>query len=248
MEIVIVDDEPLARDRLQRMLQDDERFNVVGEAADGEAAFAAVMRYDPDIILLDISMPGQSGLQIAERLSQLDEPPAIVFCTAHDKHALEAFSVNAADYLLKPVRKEKLLQSLTKAMSLNKAQKSSLRNEPSQLDVISKTRSNISAKTRRGVELIDLDSIYYFAADQKYVTVYHEAGETLIDDTLKELEHEFKRKFVRVHRNALVALERIEAMAKNIDGQFEVRLKGTDDRPTVSRRHVSALKELLTSL
>jgi two-component system response regulator AlgR len=248
VEIVIVDDESLARDRLQRMLQDDDNYRVVGQAADGESAFDAVMKYDPDIILLDISMPGESGLQVAERLSELDDPPAIIFCTAYDEHALEAFAVNAIDYLVKPVRKEKLLQSLAKAVSLNKAQKTSLRDLPKKADKEQSTRSNISAKTRRGVELIDINTIYYFAADQKYVTVYHEAGETLIDDTLKELEQEFSSRFVRVHRNALLAIDRIEAMAKNSDGQFEVRLRGADTKPIVSRRHVGALKGLLTSL
>ncbi|MEC8427252.1 MAG: LytTR family DNA-binding domain-containing protein, partial [Pseudomonadota bacterium] len=127
--------------------------------------------------------------------------------------------------------------------SLNKAQRSLLQEAENDSG-----RAHISAKTRRGVELISVDSVFYFAADHKYVTVYHEEGETLIDDTLKDLEKEFPQRFVRIHRNALVALNRIEAMEKNLDGQFEVRLSGTEHRPIVSRRHVSALKELLTRL
>lgn len=202
------------------------------------------MQHDPDIILLDISMPGESGIELAQQLANLDDPPAIIFCTAYDQHALEAFSVNAKDYLLKPVRKDDLFASLDKVSSLNKAQRALLAESDQKLE----GRGHISAKTRRGVELIDLDKIFYFAADHKYVTVYHEDGETLVDDTLKDLETEFGNRFVRIHRNALVAVSRIEAMEKNIEGQFEVKLTGTELRPVVSRRHVGGLKDLLTSL
>ena len=243
MDILIVDDETLARYRLRRLLEGNRSYRVTAEAANAEEALDQVLAADPDIVLLDISMPGESGLELAQRLGDLEDPPAIIFCTAYDQHALEAFAVNAKDYLLKPVRQEKLLQSLDKVSSLNKAQRSLLREADNDSG-----RAHISAKTRRGVELISIDSVFYFAADHKYVTVYHEEGETLIDDTLKDLEKEFPQRFVRIHRNALVALNRIEAMEKNLDGQFEVRLTGTEYRPVVSRRHVSALKELLTRL
>lgn len=240
MDIIIVDDELLARDRLARMLADEPDYRVVAQAATAEEAMTAVMEHDPDIVLLDIHMPGDSGLQAAERIAQLEDSPAVVFCTAHDQHALDAFGVNAVDYLLKPVRKEKLLQALNKAQSLNRAQRQQL-NQNSERS----GRAYISARTRRGVELIPIEHIYFFAADHKYVTVHHQDGETLIDDTLKELEEELGERFVRVHRNALVALNRIQAMEKSDGGQFVLRLSGTDHRPLVSRRHVSGLRETL---
>lgn len=240
MDIIIVDDELLARDRLARMLADEPNYRVVAQAATTEEAMTAVMAHDPDIVLLDIHMPGDSGLQAAERIAQLEDSPAVVFCTAHDQHALDAFGVNAVDYLLKPVRKEKLLQALSKAQSLNRAQRQQVDRQSERSG-----RAHISARTRRGVELIPIEHIYYFAADHKYVTVHHQAGETLIDDTLKELEEELGERFVRVHRNALVALNRIQAMEKSDGGQFVVRLSGTDHRPLVSRRHVSGLRETL---
>jgi len=241
MDIVIVDDEPLARARLARMLADYEGGNLVAEAASGEDALTAVMRYDPDVVLLDIHMPGDSGLAIAQQLLALEDPPAVIFCTAHQQHALQAFAVNAVDYLLKPVRKEKLFAALDQTQMLNKAQRSGLKSEA----VSSKGRSHVSAKTRRGVELIALDHILFFSADQKYVTVYHSGGETLIDDTLKELEEELGESFARIHRNALVSVGVVEALEKNSEGQFELRLKGSDLRPGVSRRHVSGLRLLL---
>jgi len=243
MDIVIVDDEPLARDRLQRMLDEDTDCRVVAQAANAEQALAAVMLHDPDIVLLDIHMPGDDGLQAARQLAALDDPPAVIFCTAYDQHALDAFAVNAVDYLLKPVRKDKLQAALLKAQGLNKAQRSSL-----QTMSTASGRAHISARTRRGMELIPLDRVFYFVADHKYVTAYHRDGETLIDDTLKELEEELGSHFVRVHRNCLVALKCVEAMEKNAAGNFVLRLAGTDERPQVSRRHVSALRELLSTL
>jgi two-component system response regulator AlgR len=244
MDIVIVDDEPLARDRLQRMLEGYPAGSVVAQAANGQEALAVVERYDPDVVLLDIHMPGDSGLAVAQQLLALEDPPAVIFCTAHQQHALQAFAVNAVDYLLKPVRKEKLFAALDKVQTLNKAQRSGLKREA----LSSKGRSHISAKTRRGVELLALDHILFFSADQKYVTVYHRGGETLLDDTLKELEDELGGSFVRIHRNALASLGMIEALEKNNAGQFELRLKGSELRPVVSRRHVSGLRALLEQI
>lgn len=243
MDILIVDDEALARQRLLRMVEKIDGFCVVAEADNADDALAAITRNDPDIVLLDIRMPGRDGLSLAQDIAELEDAPAVIFCTAFDQYALDAFGTNAVGYLLKPVKAEQLLQVLEKAQKLNKiqrvaAQKNSKPKSETQ-------RTHITAKTRRGVELIPLDDVRYFLADHKYVTVYHRAGEHLLDETLKELEEEFGARFVRVHRNSLVSVKHIEALERNAQGQYQVRLADTELRPVISRRHVSDLKELL---
>jgi len=242
--MLIVDDEPLARQRLIRMIDRFEDYEVVGEASNGIEAVAAVDRYDPDIVLLDVRMPGEDGLEAARKISQMPEPPAVIFCTAYDEYALEAFNTLAVGYLLKPVQEKQLIEALEKAQRLNKVQ----RNIAAGNQEVDGQRQNIAAKTRRGVELIPIGTVHCFIADQKYVTVKHGLGETLIDDTLKDLEQEFPGRFLRVHRNALVAVEEIIALEKASSGQFELRLRSTDFRPTVSRRHVASVRELLSRL
>ncbi|TVZ37197.1 LytTR family two component transcriptional regulator [Alteromonadaceae bacterium 2753L.S.0a.02] len=244
MHMLIVDDEPLARQRLKRMIENMEGYEVVGEAGNGTEAVAAVDKFDPDVVLLDVRMPGEDGLEAARKISEMPEPPAVIFCTAYDEYALEAFNTLAVGYLLKPVQEKQLLETLQKATKLNKVQKNAVVAESAPEG----QRQNITAKTRKGMELIPISSIQCFIADQKYVTVRHSSGETLIDDTLKELEQEFPDRFVRVHRNALVAIAEIEAMERNSSGQFELRLKSVDYRPVVSRRHVANVRELLSRL
>lgn len=243
MDILIVDDEALARQRLLRMVEKIDGFSVVAEADNAEDALVAITQHDPDIVLLDIRMPGRDGLSLAQDIAELEDAPAVIFCTAFDQYALDAFGTNAVGYLLKPVKAEQLLQVLEKAQKLNKIQRVAAQkdNKPK-----SETqRTHITAKTRRGVELIPLDDVRYFLADHKYVTVYHRAGEHLLDETLKELEEEFGARFVRVHRNSLVSVKHIEALERNAQGQYQVRLADTELRPVISRRHVSDLKELL---
>lgn len=245
MDVLIVDDEILARQRLARMVEKIEGFNVVGEAGDADQAFAAVLEQDPDVVLLDIRMPGKDGLNLAQEISALDDPPAIIFCTAFDQYALEAFGTNAVGYLLKPVKAEQLLQVLDKASRLNKIQRQAAEQKlPPKQD----GRNHISAKTRRGVELIPLEDVRYFIADHKYVTVFHLQGEHLLDETLKELEEEFGNRFLRIHRNALISVKHIEAIERNSQGQYQVRLSGCTQKPLVSRRHVGGVKEFMKGI
>ncbi len=242
MEILIVDDEPLARQRLARMIEKLEEHHLVGEAEDAESALAAIDEHDPDVVLLDVRMPGKDGLALAHEISALECPPAIIFCTAFDQYALDAFGTSAVGYLLKPIKAEQLQEALAKAQKLNKVQLAVV--QPTTSDPKT-TRTHISAKTRRGIELIPLEDVRYFVADHKYVTVFHRNGEHLLDETLKELEEEFAPRFIRIHRNALVSVKHIEAIERATQGQHQIRLADTDQRPIISRRHVSSVKELL---
>ena len=244
MDLLIVDDEPLARARLRRLVDELADFEVIAEASDGEEAMAAIEEHDPAVVLLDVRMPGEDGITVAKRIAKLDHAPAIIFCTAYDEYALDAFGTDAVGYLLKPVQQEDLQTVLDKAVKLNRLQLEAMKETPAK----AAGRQHISAKTRRGVELISLVDVRFFIADQKYVTVHHLGGETLIDDTLKDLEEEFAGQFIRVHRNSLVAIEYIEAMERSSDGHFKLRLTGLETKPVVSRRHVPQLKELLAKL
>jgi two-component system response regulator AlgR len=242
MKVLIVDDEKLARDRISRMLADVDGYDVVGEAGHGMEAIEQCQRAQPDVVLLDIRMPGMDGLEAARHLMQMEEPPAVVFCTAYEEHAIEAFNVQAVGYLLKPVRREDLVNVLRSAKRANKAQLAALMEQDGD------RRSHISARTRRGIELIPIDEVRFFQADQKYVTVRHGEGELLIDETLRELEDEFGERFVRVHRNALVASRYIEGLERDENGHFQIRMRGVDERVDISRRHLSSVRKYVQTL
>jgi len=249
MNIVICDDEPLALERLSRMLSRINGISLVAEAQNGMELLRAVQQHRPDIVLTDIRMPVMDGLEAAAHIATLEEPPALVFCTAYDEYAIKAFQVNAIGYLLKPVRQEDLEAVVAKASKVNKVQLTSVRQELSSEGSAEAVqgRQSISVKSHRGLELIPISEIRYFKADQKYVTVRHGEGEVLVDETLKELEDELEGRFVRVHRNALVSLAHLEAV-ETVDSGFQVRLSGVEERVTVSRRHVPALKKQLLAM
>lgn len=246
MKVLICDDESLARERLQRFLRDMDGYEVVGEAENGEVALQQVAALQPDIILLDLRMPVMDGLACAEKLAQLAHPPAVIFCTAYDEHALAAFQVQAIGYLLKPVRREQLAEALARATRINRAQLETVRQ--SNGDEGETCRSHITAKTHRGIELIPVDDVRYFLADQKYVTVRHGSGEVLIDETLKDLETEFGQRFIRIHRNALLALPFLDGLELMSPGQYQVRIKGIEERLVVSRRHLPDLRDTMQKL
>jgi two-component system response regulator AlgR len=248
MNVLIVDDEPLARDRLSRLVGDIEGYRVLEpSAANGEEALKLIDSLKPDVVLLDIRMPGLDGLQVAAKLCERDTPPAVVFCTAHDEFALEAFQVSAVGYLVKPVRPDDLLEALRKAERPNRVQLAAMTRPAAESG--NGPRSHISARTRKGIELIPLDHVIYFIADHKYVTLRHEGGEVLLDEPLKALEDEFGDRFVRIHRNALVARERIERLQRTPLGHFQLFLKGLNgDALIVSRRHVAGVRKMMQQL
>lgn len=245
MDIVVCDDEPLARERLVRMVTH-LGHEVVAQASNGYQAIELVEQFQPDVILLDIRMPELNGLECAAQLSLLETPPAIVFCTAFDQYAIDAFKTHAVSYLLKPVALDDLTQALEKAKKLNQAQLQALPNRPKvPTDNI---RQHIVARTHRGVELIAIEDVYYFLADQKYVMVRHKNGQVLIDETLKDLENEFDDCFIRIHRNALLSLKHLEGLEMVATGQYQARCRDIDEKLVISRRHLPHIKERMQTL
>lgn len=239
LRILIVDDEPPARERLRSMLTEGGEFEVAGEAGNGELAIDMVDKLTPDIVLLDVRMPGIDGLEVARHLAGLPEPPAVIFTTAFDEYALQAFESEAVAYLLKPIRAEKLHAALAKAARLSRPQLrqvATAAREPVQ-------RSHIGVRGRDGLKLIPVDEVFCFQADQKYTTVKHQKGEDLIEDSLKTLEEEFAASFVRIHRNALVNTKHLERIARDASGQHFVHLRGLPDALEVSRRMAGDLKD-----
>ncbi|MEW5757801.1 MAG: LytTR family DNA-binding domain-containing protein [Pseudomonadota bacterium] len=241
MKILIVDDEALARSRLRRMLEELGNVEVIGEADNGVDALTLICQQHPDIALLDIRMPAMGGLELARHLTALDHPPAVIFTTAFDNHALAAFETQAIGYLLKPVRKELLKSALDAARRLNRAQLSGLE----KTHETGTARSHISACIGAHIELIAVADIYYFQAEQKYTSVHHKGGETVIEEPLKDLEEEFGERFLRIHRNALVAKHYISGMHKDENGQYTLTLNGCDQQLEVSRRMASSVKEAI---
>ncbi len=240
MKILIVDDEQLARARLHRHIQEISSSYEIIEAENGLIAIEQSERNNPDIVLLDIRMPGMDGIEAANKLSELPTPPAIIFTTAYDEYALDAFDAHAIAYLLKPIRKEKLEKALHSAKRLNRVQ---LQNIPQQENV--NTEQYLSVRIHSGVRKIELADIYYFQAEQKYVTVKYRDGEVLIEESLKSLESRFNNTFIRIHRNALVSKQQLIAIRKDQQGRYLTELKDVDEKIEVSRRHVAAVRKFL---
>ncbi|HYJ39842.1 MAG TPA: LytTR family DNA-binding domain-containing protein [Steroidobacteraceae bacterium] len=239
LRVLIVDDEPPARERLSSMLAEAGDFVLAGEAGNGEQAIDMVDQLTPDIVLLDVRMPGIDGLEVARHLATLPAPPAVIFTTAFDEYALQAFDSEAVAYLLKPIRAEKLRAALAKAERLSRAQLQ-------QVATATRTaahRSHIGVRGRDGLRLIPIEEVFCFQADQKYTTVKHLKGEDLIEDSLKTLEEEFATNFVRIHRNALVNTKYLERIARDASGQHFVHLRGLPDALEVSRRMAGDLKD-----
>ncbi len=242
MKVLVVDDERPARERLIHMLSSMQGMEPVGEASNGMEAVQLVQTVRPDVVLMDIRMPGMDGLEASRHLAEMEEPPAIIFTTAYSEHALEAFDSHAVGYLVKPIRQERLQQSLGKSQKLTQAQLRKLSRESHNTG-----RSHICARVRGNLELIPVDQIVYFQADQKYITVRHTKGEVLIEDALKNLEIEFKKKLIRIHRNALVNTPYVSGMEKSRDGRFLVNFRSIDDKLEISRRHVAEVRKFLKS-
>lgn len=241
MRVLIADDEAPARARLRRMVEELPDCEVVCEAENGRDALQGCLDHAPNVVLLDIRMPDMDGIEAARHIAELDEGPAVVFTTAYDHYAIDAFDAHALGYLLKPVRIERLEKALNFASRLGRAELAEVSRGAEQ----PMTRTNICVRRGAALRLIPIDEIVFFQADQKYVTVRHAGGEDLLDEPLKDLAAEFVDRFIRIHRSTLIALRYLERMERDDDGQYEVWLKGVDEPLPVSRRHVTAVKSCL---
>lgn len=238
LKVLIVDDELPARERLKSLLVEIPDTEVVGEAGNGEQSLTRAYELTPDVVLLDVRMPGMDGIEVAQHLNALAEPPAVIFTTAFDEYAVNAFEAHAVGYLLKPIRKEKLAAALERAGRLTRPQLQKIAAASSE-----KRRTHIAARRREGLRLIPIDEVQFFFAEQKYTTVRHVNGEDLIEDSLRSLEEEFDVDFVRIHRNALVNVRYLERIERSDDGQYFVRLRGCEAPLQVSRRMAGELRE-----
>ena len=245
MKILIVDDEKPARDRLAQILADEDGFEVVGEAGNGDEALQRTAELGPDIVLLDIRMPGLGGIETAHHLNALEHVPAVVFTTAYDEYAVDAFEARAIGYVLKPVRRSRLMAALEHAVRLAGPALRQVASD-ARLDA---PRQHVCARVQGELKLIPVADVSCFRADQKYVSVHHDHGQDLIDDSLKSLSEEFADRFVRIHRSALVAVSRIRKIEKTADGKSRVLLRSgsqVDDKELIiSRRHVAEVRRRL---
>lgn len=234
MNILIADDEAPARSRLRDLLAEIDNVSVIAEAKNGREALALANELQPDIVLLDIRMPEMDGIEAAQHLQKLPKPPAVIFATAFDNYAMQAFDMNAVDYLLKPIRSERLQTALQKAHALLPQQLSAIK-------PLSPQRTHLSISERNRVLLVPVADIIYLRAELKYITVRTAEREYLIEESLTHLEQEFGSTFIRLHRNCLVASAYILGYEKRNhdehgEKQWVALLKHVPETITVSRR------------
>ena len=240
--ILIADDEPPARQRLALLLASlGDQYQVVAEVENGLQALQQFAEQKPDLLLLDIRMPVMDGLEAARALVKLDQPPSVIFVTAFDTHAVEAFEANAIDYLLKPIRKERLQQALERAGQFNQARQQSVEQALPQR----RGRSYFCMTQHGELLLVPVVDVRLLRAEQKYVTLYDGTREYLLDESLKALEQEFSQQFLRIHRNAMVAVNYVVALEKGERSGWRLRLDGITEPVEVSRRHLAALRSAL---
>ena len=241
MRAFVVDDEPPARARLASLLAECGGVEVVGEAGDGRTAVEVAARLKPDLVLLDIRMPLMSGLEAARHLAAIEPAPAVIFCTAYDEHALAAFDANAIDYLVKPIRLERLQSALTRAHRYSSGAMARVQRG----SVEARARTHLCARVRGNLLLVPVGEIEYLLAEDKYTVVHHANGEVLIEEPLKALETEFGERFVRIHRNCLVARASLGGLIRASDERVFARIAGRDIQLEVSRRNLPAVRKLV---
>ena len=244
MRALIVDDEAPARERLATLLRDCGDIEIVGEATNGREAVEAFANLNPDLILLDIRMPLMDGIEAARHIAGFESAPAVIFCTAFDGHALAAFDANAVDYLVKPIRLDRLRAAIARARRFSGAALARAETAGGG----PRKRSHLCARVRGNLQLVPIGDIQYLMAEDKYVVVHHAKGAVLIEEALKALETEFEDNFVRIHRNCLVARDRLVGLTRSADGRIFAKLDGVAEPLEVSRRNLPGLRKLVRNL
>ena len=241
---LIVDDEPLARNRLNRLLSEISSIEVLAMADNGQQAIELVRTMQVDLVFLDINMPIKNGLQAAtEIVTEQAKPPAIIFCTAYDEYAIEAFKTQAVAYLMKPISKETLQQAIDKATKLNQLQINHLLNANAEQD-----QTLVAIQQAGFIQNYALDDLLYFRAEKKHVVAgLRDGKEVVIDYTLKTLETEYPDYYLRIHRNCLVNKSCIRSLMRDEQGSY-VLLNDTHQRFMVSRRHLAGVKRCFAIL
>ncbi|MCU7917667.1 MAG: LytTR family DNA-binding domain-containing protein [Candidatus Thiodiazotropha sp. (ex Dulcina madagascariensis)] len=239
MRILVVDDEALARQRLAALIEElGAPYRLAGEAASGDQALRQMKRLGADLVLMDIRMPGMDGLEAARQMAESEHPPAVIFTTAYEEHALQAFESAAQDYLLKPVRRDRLLAALQRCQRLTRSQLAAAA-------TAEKAVPQLHASYRGGLKTVPLDQVIYLRADSKYVLARHTEGELLLEESLKGLQERFGDWLIRIHRNALVARRRLSGLEKGRDGIPRVVMRGCEETLEVSRRHLPEVRRIL---
>jgi len=242
MRILIADDEPLARQRLKRLVEEISPDHIIfADAGNGLEALEQCLELQPELALLDIRMPKMDGLQTATEIANAQLKTRVVFVTAYDEYAIEAFNKNAIDYLLKPVKQARLHQAIEKAAQFNN---NSTGIEQASL-LLSHPRQHLCAHTHTGLKVLNVNDILFFKADNKYVLATTPDDSILLEDSLKTLEEEFSPQFFRIHRNALVNTNAIQSITKSASGQFDLNLKNCEETLIISRRHQAELNRFL---
>jgi len=243
LRALVVDDEALARARLRTLLGDctAQAVQVVGDAANAVQAMECLARVPVDVALLDIHMPGVDGLALAATMRSLACPPAVVFITAHAEHAVQAFELEAVDYLTKPVRLERLQSAMEKVQRFLAARGTQQADDAGE--------DALLIQDRHRTERVPLRLVLYFKAELKYITVRTSTRSYILDGSLNDLEVRYAERFLRVHRNALVARRAMRAIEKHDDPQegegWAVRLDGIDEVVAVSRRQLPVVREII---
>ena len=243
LRLFIVDDEPPARNRLRELLNDCKDqlpLDVVGEASNGQEALDKLAETPADVVLLDVRMPQMDGIELAQHLNKLPNPPVVIFTTAYDVYAIKAFDLHAIDFLLKPIRLGRLFEALNRARAAVPVQTEVLR------ELLPEPRKNLSSRERGRIHLIPIEQVLYLRAELKYITVRTAEREYLLEESLTDLEKEFATRFVRIHRNSLVAKDAIAGFVKGGDegeSGWMVKLKGVDELLPISRRQQHIVKE-----